>query len=118
MSRPTPEIEAPDHEQALLAPPPGTEPPPPKPETPKPEQPGTEKATKAPRRHWWIYAALMILLTLALFWWRGDHKAAPASQKAGSGKGGRGGAPAVTPVVAAQAETGNIGVYVTGLGAI
>jgi multidrug efflux system membrane fusion protein len=51
------------------------------------------------------------------FWSRGGGKSAPNDTKT-SGKGGRGAAAAVTPVVAAQAETGNIGVYVTGLGAI
>ena len=39
-------------------------------------------------------------------------------RESGYGKGGKSGAPAPIPVVAAQAHTGNIGVYVTGLGAI
>jgi multidrug efflux system membrane fusion protein len=61
-------------------------------------------------------AAILAVLALgALFFWsRGRNSAAGA----GTAKGGKNSAPAATPVVAAQANTGNIGVYVTGLGAI
>ncbi len=60
----------------------------------------------------------LILAVLALgalfFFSRGRSSATTA----GTAKGGKNSAPAATPVVAAQARTGNIGVYVTGLGAI
>ena len=49
---------------------------------------------------------------------RTDAKPAAQGGKSAAKKGGRGSAPAVIPVVAVKAETGNIGVYVTGLGAI
>ncbi len=53
-----------------------------------------------------------------MFWFRaGNAKAGSKTTKEASGKGGRGGGGPV-PVVTASAVTGNIGVYVTGLGAI
>ena len=61
--------------------------------------------------------AIVILLLLGVFFWSRMHSASSTAQKAGT-KGGKGGAPAATPVVATQAVKGNIGVYVTGLGAI
>jgi membrane fusion protein, multidrug efflux system len=111
MSKRTPEISPPDHPQGLLAPPGST-----------PETPGAtaEAVTHAPvtRRRWWLYLLILAVVVLGIFFWvRGGGKSAAGDTKA-SGKGGRGAASAVTPVVAAQAETGNIGVYVTGLGAI
>jgi multidrug efflux system membrane fusion protein len=115
MSNPTHEIAAPDHPQALLAPPPGSTPDPPKPDPPK-QQTGPEKPARRSRR--WLYIFLFLLLALAaLFFWSRMRGTPASSQKAAAGKGGKGAA-AVTPVVAVQAETGNIGVYVTGLGAI
>lgn len=64
-----------------------------------------------------MYAlALVLLALLAFFLFRGHGSTtAPAGKSA---KGGRGGGAAATPVVAVQATKGNIGVYVTGLGAI
>ncbi len=61
-------------------------------------------------------AAIVAVVALgALFFFsRGRNSSASAGTK----KGGKNSAPAATPVVAAQAHTGNIGVYVTGLGAI
>ncbi len=59
---------------------------------------------------------LILLALLAFFLFRGNGSTAASKGK--SAKGGRGGAPVATPVVAVQAVKGNIGVYVTGLGAI
>src|SRR5580698_4851314 len=110
MSNPIPEIEAPEHPQALLAPPPGS--------TPKSEPPKAAPEKPVRRKRLWLYLGLLALIILvAIFFWSRSSGAPAATQKAVNGKGGRG-APAVTPVVAFQAETGNIGVYVTGLGAI
>jgi len=106
MTEPMPEIEAPEHPQQLLAPP-----------GQSPTQ-VTVARKPASRRRRWVYAAIIVLLALGAFlWYREDHNSA-ASQKAAGTKGGRGSAVAAIPVVAAQAQTGNIGVYVTGLGAI
>jgi membrane fusion protein, multidrug efflux system len=106
MSEPMPEIEAPEHPQQLLAPP-GEEP---------TKVTVVEKPVSHRRR--WLFTVILVVLALAAFLlYRRDHSGA-AAQKAASGKGGKGGAAAGIPVVAAQAVTGNIGVYVTGLGAI
>ncbi len=100
-----PEIEAPEHPQQLLAPP--------------GEAPTKVTVVKkpAPRRRGWLYAVILVLLALGGLYWY-EHGKSTAAATAKTGKGGRGGAPAATPVVAVQAQTGNIGVYVTGLGAI
>ena len=108
MNQPTPEIAAPDPPKALLAPP-GTSPA--NAQAPPPSKP------KPPRRaRWLLIALIMLALAAGFFFWFRSHNT-PATNSAKGGRG-RGGAPAVTPVVAAKAVTGNIGVYVTGLGAI
>jgi multidrug efflux system membrane fusion protein len=62
--------------------------------------------------------SIVAVLALGLFlWFHGRGGSTSAGTKAGA-KAGKTGAPAATPVVAAQAQTGNIGVYVTGLGAV
>ena len=66
----------------------------------------------------WTYAVIALALFLGVFSWFRGHGSSPARAKtAKSGKGKKDGAPAVTPVVAVKATKGNIGVYVTGLGA-
>src|ERR1700722_9634158 len=110
MIDPTNEIGAPEPPKALLAPPPGTTPAEPRKLSPP---------AKPPRRtKLWLYLILILALSLgAYLWFRGPGT--PATQKTTkSGKGKKGGAPATTPVVAVHATKGNIGVYVTGLGAI
>jgi multidrug efflux system membrane fusion protein len=107
-----PELSTPENPQKLLAPPPGSIPEPPKTEShPPPPHPHS-------RRKIWVYA-LLLLLGLGTFFLLHNHNAAKAaSAKTAGAKGGRGGTAGVTPVVAVEAKTGNIGVYVTGLGAI
>lgn len=112
MSKRTPEISPPDHPQGLLPPPPGS--------TPETPRAADETGSQEPVHHrrWWLYLLILAAIAAAVFFWsRGKGKPA-ANGTSASAKGGRGAASAVTPVVAAQAETGNIGVYVTGLGAI
>ncbi len=100
-----PEIEAPEKPQTLLAPPPGSMPP-----------SVVEAKDAKPRRRGWLYAAILALLVLgAIVLWSRMHQAPAAA--ATTAKGGRG-APSATPVVAVKATKGNIGVYITGLGAI
>jgi multidrug efflux system membrane fusion protein len=61
-------------------------------------------------------AAIVVVLALGtLFFFTRGHS---STTTAGTAKGGKNSAPPATPVVAAQARTGNIGVYVNGLGAI
>ena len=105
MSEPLPEIEAPEHPQNLLAPP--------------GEAPNKVTVVKKPvvHRRRWVYWAILLLLALGGLYWY-EHGKSTAAGKATSAKGGRGGASAATPVVAVQARKGNIGVYVSGLGAI
>ncbi len=109
MSNPLPEIAPPEHPQVLLPPAPGgpsrrTAPPPSK---------------RKPRRKKWPYLlAALVSAALAYFWFRSDHKQPTTQTKSRSGKAGGRGAGGPTPVVAVKATTGNIGVYVTGLGAI
>src|ERR1700744_5227420 len=98
-SQPMPEIEAPEHPQNLLEPPADT----------------PSKVVHVPkptgRHRRWPYVLILIILVLAgLYWWRGGSKPA-ATGKAGSAKSGRNAANGPTPVVAVQAQTGNIGVY-------
>ena len=91
-----PEIAAPEHPQKLLAPP----------------------SKPARRRRRWLWVLIVIALALAaFFWWNGRGKSTAAAKTA-SAKTGRGAAAGAVPVVATQAQKGNIGVYVSGLGAI
>ncbi len=80
-----------------------------------PEHPRKLLTARKSRTHGraWLYAAVSVALLLGVlfYWWRGREARAAAAQTAGKS------APAI-PVVATQATTGNIGVYVTGLGAI
>jgi multidrug efflux system membrane fusion protein len=58
-----------------------------------------------------------VVALTALFFWLHGRGASSTATKAGA-KGGKAGGGGPTPVVATAATTGNIGVYVTGLGAI
>ncbi len=108
MSPPPPESTAPRHPIALLAP---------HPDTASPDAPHGN--LKPPRRSRWLYIAIVLVLAAACIYWFRIHKS-PGTQNAAANsvKGGKAGAAVVTPVVAVKATTGNIGVYVTGLGAI
>jgi len=100
------DIPAPEHEPKLLAPP-----------QPAPAPPTSDTKSPAPHKRRWPYVIVAVVALAALFFWLHGRGASSSATKAG-GKGGKAGAPAATPVVATTATTGNIGVYVTGLGAI
>lgn len=104
MIEPMPEIEAPEHPQHLLAPP--------------GEAPNKVAVVKKPVSHRgrWVVVAILVLLALGGLWWY-EHAKSVAAAKAASAKAAKAAA-AGTPVVAVPATKGNIGVYVTGLGAI
>jgi len=106
MNNPTLEIAAPEHPQKLLPPPAGT--------------PGSgtnpTEANPVPHKRRWPYVVIAVVVLVALFFWL--HGRGASSTATTAAKGGKNGAAAVTPVVSTTAQTGNIGVYVTGLGAI
>lgn len=107
------EIAAPE-EHALLPPPPGTTPEPPKTEPPRKQE--TPPPVRR-RRYWWVYALIIVLVLMGIFFWSRAHNSSTTAQKTGA-KGAKNAGAAATPVVAVEAVKGNIGVYVTGLGAI
>ena len=68
------------------------------------------------RRRTWPWVVLAIAALLGFLLLRGKH---PASEgKATGGKSGKPAAPRAIPVVAAPAKTGDLGVYLTGLGTV
>ncbi len=92
------------------------------PTLPAPQTPGRERPPSAPppRRNWfWIWILLLLLLGAAgYYYW---SKRTPPTDGTATGQGGRKGQFAnagPAPVDAAKAIKGNIGVYVTGLGAV
>ena len=109
MNQQMPEIQAPEHPRQLLTPPPET----PKPEPSKP----ASDANKRVKRRRRLYAAIVVALGLGALVWLFRNHAAPDA-KAVRKPAGRGGPATAIPVVATKAQKGNIGVYVTGLGAI
>ncbi len=90
------------------------------PTLPAPQAPGRERPPSAPppkRRRVWIWILLLVLLGAGVYYW--SKRTAPATGSAAGKSGGKGqNANAASPVDAAKATKGNIGVYVTGLGAV
>jgi multidrug efflux system membrane fusion protein len=71
-----------------------------------------------PRRRTWIWIVLIALLGAGgYYYWSKRTPASPAAGQAG-GRRGQGANAGAAPVDAAKAQRGNIGVYVTGLGAV
>jgi len=78
-------------------------------------EPAEENHLEKPRRRWpWI---LLVAGALAYLVFRGAHKTATGDGSAASPAKGQAGARAV-PVVAATARTGDLGVYLNGLGTV
>src|SRR5512132_3830759 len=74
--------------------------------------------TSRPRRRWlWLSLLLVLLCAGIYFWWPRNSGAKSGAAKSAAGKKGSRGRLA-TPVVAARARKGDIGVYFTGLGAV
>src|SRR5437773_1163060 len=77
--------------------------------------------SKRRKGHWlWILALLLIAAASYLYWSKSGASARtdPSATDRGGKKAGRGGGAAATPVMAARARRGNIGVYFSGLGAV
>jgi membrane fusion protein, multidrug efflux system len=91
------------------------------PTLPAPQPPGRGRPPNPPpprrRRRLWIWILLLVLLGAGgyYFWSRKPPAAATGKNNGQKGPGAGGGA---APVDAAKAVKGNIGVYVTGLGAV
>jgi membrane fusion protein, multidrug efflux system len=92
------------------------------PTLPAPQAPGKERPPSAPpprRSRFWIWTLLLLLLgAVGYYYW---SKRTPPADGTATGQGGRKGQGAnggPAPVDAAKAIKGNIGVYVTGLGAV
>ena len=71
---------------------------------------------RRPKRWLWVVVVLLVIGTAAFIWRRSDNPSAAATGRPG-GRGGMGrGGPMTIPVVAAKAQTGDLGVELTGLG--
>ena len=70
-----------------------------------------------PRRGWVWFSVLLLVGAGAYFLWPRNAGTKPGGTKGAAGKAGSRG-PQATPVVAAKARKGDIGVYFTGLGAV
>jgi membrane fusion protein, multidrug efflux system len=70
---------------------------------------------KPPSSKWWVWVAVLTVLTVVAYFLWPKLTSAPAAVPAkGSGKGGGGGA----PVIAVRSRKGDVGVYFTGLGTV
>src|SRR6266550_5622610 len=73
---------------------------------------------KSGSRGRWLWLSLLVLLCAGLyFWWPRNSAVKSGGAKGAAGKKGSQ-RPLATPVVAARARKGDIGVYFTGLGAV
>src|ERR1700691_1206928 len=90
------------------------------PTLPAPKPPGRDRPSNPPpprrRRRLWIWILLLLLLGAGGYYFWSRKPPAATTGKNGGQKGQGGGGAA--PVDAAKAVKGNIGVYVTGLGAV
>ncbi len=98
-----------DHSEPLLLSPP---------DPAAPVKMTTTSPPPAPRRRLWIWLLVLILVAAGVYylWPKSSATNTAAGSAKGAGKNGKGAT--VTPVVAAKAYKGNIGIYYTGLGAV
>ncbi len=71
-----------------------------------------------PSRRRWLWLLILVLLGVGVYLARGKRSAPTTSSVTTTPAGGRPRGVGVIPVVAAPAQRGNIGVYLTGLGAV
>jgi membrane fusion protein, multidrug efflux system len=90
------------------------------PPRPADEPPSGEPPSAAPKSRWWLWLLILVFVGLGVYYFYfrskgGDSKASGATSGAA---GARARGPMTTPVVATKARKGDIGVYITGLGAV
>jgi len=90
------------------------------PPLPTVEPPASGAGGGQPRRshRHWLWLLVLVVLAVGVYIARGKKGAPPTASGATSSPGGRPRGLGVIPVVAARASKGNIGVYLTGLGAV
>jgi multidrug efflux system membrane fusion protein len=71
-----------------------------------------------PKRRWWILLAIVVVLGVSIYYFRSHSNSAKATSGVAGASGGAARAPMAIPVVAAKARQGDIGVFITGLGAV
>lgn len=88
------------------------------PPTPRDFRTGSQPPPRRSRA--WLWVVIIVLLGAGLYFWKGRSGTAPSTGAAteGAAKGGRGAGGGATPVVAAKAKKGDIGVYLTGVGTV
>jgi multidrug efflux system membrane fusion protein len=83
-----------------------------------------QQSSQNERRQWvWITVAVVIVAIIGIYWYSTSKSSSAdgsgaAGQGAGKGKGGRAGQQQNVPVVVQPAKSGDIGVYINGLGAV
>ena len=70
------------------------------------------------KRRWWLWLLVLALLGGGVYFLRPKFSDPKASSTPSTGTGTRARGPGATPVVAARAGKGDIGVFITGLGAV
>jgi multidrug efflux system membrane fusion protein len=75
-------------------------------------------ATVRYTRIWWLIAALTVFIVSGALYFRGVKPSLAITQKNGAAQAATKGPPQVTPVVTAGARTGDVNVYLNGLGSV
>jgi multidrug efflux system membrane fusion protein len=77
-----------------------------------------EPPTPRPKRRWWIWLAIVVVVGVGIYYFRSQSSSPKATSGVAGPSGGAARGPTVIPVVAAKAHQGDIGVFITGLGAV
>ncbi len=70
------------------------------------------------RRHWWIWAVVLLLFGLLFYWVLHQHAASQAQAQVGGRGRGRFAMAGPVPVTMATARLGNLGVYLNSIGTV
>lgn len=77
-----------------------------------------EEENRKNSRRGWLWLAVLVLVAIGVYSYARKHNGPAPATTSGQSVGGRGRGGMVTPVVAAKAQKGDIGVYLTGLGTV